>query len=84
MDSIQRIQKYISAEKGALNANCQMSISECRDLMLYSREDTGKALCLAFDYGMAKGYRAAKSEAQIISQKTAWTGDETAVGPELD
>ena len=84
VDSIQRIKKYISSEKKALNINYEMSINECLDLMKYSRKDTGKALCLAFDYGRAKGYRTAKSETQVISQKTTLTKSKTAAGPGLD
>ena len=41
-----------------------MRLDELRALYEYSKDDVCGALCLAFDFGMAKGYRAAKAAAK--------------------
>lgn len=41
--------------------NYSMCRSELRALYTLQRIDACKAICLAFDYGRAKGYRAAKA-----------------------
>lgn len=41
--------------------NYSMCCSELHALYALQRIDAYKAICLAFDYGRAKGYRAAKA-----------------------
>lgn len=60
-DARERIERYIQRTKFKSNAkNYGMRTSEW--LALCRMIDTAKALGLAFQYGKAKGYRAAKAE----------------------
>lgn len=64
MTEIEKIQSYIAqptSGKFPLSTRYQMGISETLAL---SRMNPTDAVCLAFDYGRAKGYRAAKKEAR--------------------
>lgn len=66
MDTIQKIERYIESEKNKRFAGYQMSFQELNQLwdMAYRDNNNGAmyAIYLAFDYGRAKGYRAAKAE----------------------
>lgn len=39
-----------------------MNLKELLELSGIAGEDAGRAICMAFEYGRAKGYRAAKAE----------------------
>lgn len=63
MTEIEKIQSYIAqptSGKFPLDTRYQMGFLEARALSCMNPMD---AVCLAFDYGRAKGYRAAKKEA---------------------
>jgi len=62
MDTIPRIWKYIAKEKIANSIRYQMDLDELLDLKELGYTRPHDALCLAFDYGRAKGHRAAKAE----------------------
>lgn len=62
MSEIERMQRYIERTKlpAPIPTRYDMSL---RDMFVLLREDdTENALLLAFKYGQAKGYRAAKAE----------------------
>lgn len=61
MSEIEKMQRYIErTKKFPKTSRYQLNWKE---LMLLSSDcDTAMAICLAFDYGKAKGYRAAKAE----------------------
>ena len=64
MSKIEKMEKYIEKTNltpEAINRYC-MHWAEMDALYNKMRQDTFGALCLAFDYGQAKGYRAAKAE----------------------
>ena len=57
--------QYISSRK-IYNRNCyQMTLEELRELKELSGESAMAALCLAFNYGRAKGWQAARAERRI-------------------
>lgn len=67
MDTIPKIEQYINSEKHGRFAHYQISSAELYDLVNLSMANPDvdaaiHSLCLAFDYGRAKGYRAAKAE----------------------
>lgn len=66
MSEIEKIQRYIDgvASKFPTGTPYQMKFNELFGLLGASKEDATGALCMAFDYGRAKGYRAAKAEAR--------------------
>ena len=66
MSEIEKIQRYIDgvASKFPTGTQYQMKFNELFWLSDVSKEDVSGALCMAFDYGRAKGYRAAKAEAR--------------------
>ena len=47
----------------------QLTFGDLRILIEFSRKFTADALCLAFDYGRAMGYRAASSSARKKPRK---------------
>lgn len=61
MSEIEKIQRYIENTKIKNRGMYCMRYCEAAGLHTFSRTDLFGALCLAFDYGMAKGYRAAKN-----------------------
>lgn len=64
MEGLQAIQEYINrtSMKNA-DAYC-MCVKELRALRSLGEQDPYTALCLAYAFGQAKGYRYAKKEAQ--------------------
>lgn len=64
MSVLQKIQSYISQTTIKNSKRYGMNMSELLAMRETAGDDLSSALCLAFDYGMAKGYRAAKKEAQ--------------------
>ena len=57
---ISAIEKYIERTPRPNRQHYQATYSELVALADFSRRDTTRALWLAYDYGMAKGYRAAQ------------------------
>lgn len=64
MSEIEKLQRYIDRTNGAFPRGTpyQMNINEMFALAHMAAENVTEAICLAFDYGRAKGYRAAKKE----------------------
>ena len=59
---IDKIEQYISSRK-IYNRSCyQLTLEELRVLNDLSGESAVAALCLAYDYGRAKGWQAARAE----------------------
>lgn len=61
MNDIERIQQYIDNTKGETH-RYQINLRELWVLKNGALENPVEMLCLAFNYGRAKGYRAAKAE----------------------
>lgn len=61
MSEIEKIQRYIDRTK-VNKPNYSLRFSEWVALGCKADEDTLEIIALAFDYGMAKGYRAAKAK----------------------
>ena len=62
MSEIEKINQYISKRESGevpIGTRYQMCLGELMALAHMNRVD---AVCLAFDYGRAKGYRAAKAD----------------------
>ena len=64
MDTIQTIVAYIRREKIRNIRYYQMNLHELMELKELGYTCPQEALCIAYDYGRAKGYRAAKAEAR--------------------
>lgn len=66
MQALEKIQRYITETNASTvdNKTYCMYVSEIRALYEMMCRDAYGAMCLIFDYGRAKGYRAAKAEAQ--------------------
>lgn len=65
MSEIERMQRYIERTKLAAPIPTRYDMS-LRDMFILMQEsDTENALLLAFKYGQAKGYRAAKAERRV-------------------
>lgn len=62
MSEIEKMKRYIERTKMGNTASYQMRLRETMELAHASAETPVDIVCLAFEYGMAKGYRAAKSE----------------------
>lgn len=63
MSEIEKIQRYIErTTKFPDGTPYQMNLQELFGLSHMSEGDVVGAICLAFDYGRAKGYRAAKAK----------------------
>lgn len=61
---IDKIEQYISSRK-IYNRNCyQMTLEELRELKELSGESAIAALCLAFNYGRAKGWQGGPGRAE--------------------
>lgn len=59
MGEIEKIEGYISKTNGSFERH-GMTLGEAFALVRRSDESRMEALCLAYNYGLAKGYRAAK------------------------
>lgn len=65
MSEIEKMQRYIErTTKFPDGTPYQMNLLEVLGLSDMSKKDFTGAICMAFDYGRAKGYRAAKAEAR--------------------
>ncbi len=62
MSEIEKMQKYIERTKMENGHLYQMNMREMLDLAHTAAETPIDVVCLAFEYGKAKGYRAAKAE----------------------
>ncbi len=63
MSEIEKINRYIKKRESGefpFGTKYQMNLSEL--LSLAHMDDATSAICMAFEYGRAKGYRAAKAE----------------------
>ncbi len=69
MTEIEKMKKYIERTKMnvSLASPYQMSVRETLDLAKGAAETPVDIICLAFDYGCAKGYRAAKAEGRATA-----------------
>lgn len=65
MSEIEKMQRYIKRTKMNKNDRYQMNVAEMLDLSRATRETPVDAVCLAFEYGKAKGYRAAEAERRV-------------------
>lgn len=63
MSEIERIQRYID-QTGVKRAEYNMSFKEAVEMTRMAANDPLDTIAMAFNYGKAKGYRAAKAEAQ--------------------
>ncbi len=67
MNEIEKIQKYIERTKLSNNRNYGMNITETFELAQKACGPDGtpfEMICLAFDYGRAKGVRETRAEAR--------------------
>ena len=65
MSEIEKMQKYIERTKIKDAGNTYTML--CKDIVaLLNEENQSDAILLAFDYGRAKGYRAAKAEGKRV------------------
>lgn len=64
MSALQKIKSYVDRTKIKNGKRYGMDTSELLAMRDTAESDLSGALCLAFEYGMAKGYRAAKKEAR--------------------
>lgn len=67
MNEIERIRRYIDKVKipNTIANRYGMPFSEVRALRDKMESDCLSAICFAFTYGRAKGYRAAKAEDKV-------------------
>ena len=64
MSEIEKMKKYIERTKlpeDPTDAYC-FCLGEMNEIGAFAQSDMFHALCLLFEYGKAKGYRAAKAE----------------------
>ncbi len=64
MEKLEKIQNYINNTK-AISPRYDIMCPEIEELVILSRKEPVDAISLSFNYGRAKGYRAAKKEARI-------------------
>ena len=62
MSEIEKMKRYIERTTREADNSYQMNIREMLDLAHATVETPVEIVCLAFEYGKAKGYRAAKAE----------------------
>lgn len=67
MTEIEKMKKYIERTKLNKSPSYQMSVCEILSLSHATAETPTDAVCLAFEYGRAKGYRAAKAEGRATA-----------------
>lgn len=65
MSEREKMQNYILRTKIRNYDRYTIRMNHYHVLLEMAEEDLCNALCFAFDYGMAKGFRAAKKEATI-------------------
>ncbi len=68
MSEIEKIQRYIEKTKLDKESKYSLNITEGFSLahMAHEMDDLPlEVICLAFNYGKAKGYRAAKAEVRV-------------------
>ena len=63
MSRIEKMEKYIE-KTGDLGTMYSLSTEEACDLVEVWKENRIESILLAFNYGRAKGYRAARKEAR--------------------
>ncbi len=61
MNEIEKIQRYIQLTGVEYGAGSPYYMNTLELFALYKMDDKGAALCLAFDYGRAKGERSARA-----------------------
>jgi len=64
MTAIEKIHRYIQRTQIKESDAYQMDLRELMDLAHATAEEPVDIICLTFNYGKAKGYRAAKAEAK--------------------
>lgn len=83
IEKIQKIKRYITrtSSKFQQGTPYQMNLGELFTLAHMTAKDTVGAICLAFDYGRAKGYRAAEqaTKKRAKARNTALVSGTTAV-----
>ncbi len=64
MTEIEKMQRYIARAKMPSDPkdNYCFCLGELNAIERFAKADSFNALCLLFEYGRAKGYRAAKAE----------------------
>ena len=62
MSEIEKMERYIKRTKMAKHDSYQMNFMELVELANATAKIPIYVVCLAFNYGKAKGYRAAKAE----------------------
>lgn len=62
MSEIEKMKRYIERTKADKMDAYQMNMREMLDLAHIAVETPVDVICLVFEYGRAKGYRAAKAE----------------------
>ena len=67
MSEIEKIKRYIERTKLPSDPKCKycFCLSEMNAIHKAMKMDEFGAICLLFEYGKAKGYRAAKAEAHL-------------------
>lgn len=71
MSEIQKMRQYIERTKAPYNIRYALDLSQSFALIDMSQETAIEAFTLAFQYGLAKGYRMAKAEAKKKVRKEA-------------
>ena len=64
MNEREQFNRYIERTKQANGKFYQMNLAEMFAMAQVAQEAPGNMICLAFNYGKAKGYRAARAEAK--------------------
>ena len=59
---MENIRRYIRRTRQANGKLYQMNLAEMFAMALAAKDAQGEMICLAFDYGRAKGYRGARAE----------------------
>lgn len=67
MSDIERIRNYVDKTNSQMKNRSAYDMRIGEIMALYDARESGwyNVLCLAFNFGMAKGYRMAKKEAQV-------------------
>lgn len=65
---VEKMERYIAVRKLRRQSRYQLRLEELRVLKELSGESTVAALCLAFDYGRAKGWQAARAEEASVDK----------------
>ena len=62
MGEMENIRRYIRRTRQANGKLYQMNLAEMFAMARAAKDAPGEMICLAFDYGRAKGYRGARAE----------------------